>query len=65
MPGSKAQSTDLVWTVEDAAKQLGISRNLCYEQIRQGNIPVLRIGGRIVIGKAALNGWINSNGATK
>jgi excisionase family DNA binding protein len=36
-------------TVTEAAVALGISRNLCYEMVRQGKIPSLRFGKRIVV----------------
>ncbi len=36
-------------TVEQAAKLLGISRNSAYEAVRQGQIPSIRIGKRLVI----------------
>jgi excisionase family DNA binding protein len=42
-------------TVPEAAKLLGISRNHCYELVKQGVIPSIRLGGRIVIPKIALD----------
>ena len=47
-------SERLTITVAEAAIQLGISKGNCYEAIRQGSIPALRLGRRIVIPKAAL-----------
>ncbi len=44
----------LVFTVEEAATVLGISRALGYELIRKGRIPSLRLGRRIVVPRAAL-----------
>ncbi len=45
-------------TVEEAARELGIGRGLAYEAARTtGNIagvPVLRVGRRMLIGRAAL-----------
>jgi excisionase family DNA binding protein len=43
------------YTVDEAAQQLGISRNACYDAIRRGDIPNLRIGHRIVVPKAAFD----------
>ena len=31
-------------TVEEAARALGIGRNTAYEAVRQGTLPVVRIG---------------------
>lgn len=45
-------------TIEEAAKELGISRYLAYEQARAGQIagvPVLRVGRRLLIPRAALD----------
>ena len=41
-------------TVEEAAKILGVSRGSAYVAVREGEIPSVRIGGRIVIPRAAL-----------
>jgi excisionase family DNA binding protein len=41
-------------SVDEAAERLGISRNHCYEAVRQGTIPAIRIGRRLLIPKAAL-----------
>lgn len=41
-------------TVEEAARILGIGRNSAYEAVRQGTIPVIRIGRRILVPLAAL-----------
>lgn len=37
------------YSVEEAAKILGISRSLAYESVKTGEIEAIRIGGRIVI----------------
>ncbi len=44
----------LVFTVEEARHRLGLSRGGCYEAIRRGEIPSIRIGKRILIPKSAL-----------
>lgn len=44
----------LTLTVEEAATLLGISRASAYEAVRQGEIPAIRIGRRILVPKAAL-----------
>ena len=40
-------------TVAEAAIELGISRNAAYEAVQRGEIPVLKIGKRILVPKAA------------
>jgi len=39
----------LTLTVKEAAKLLGIGRNLAYEMARRGELPALRFGRRILI----------------
>jgi excisionase family DNA binding protein len=41
-------------SVPEAAKMLGISRNFAYELIRQGKLPYVKFGKRILIPKTAL-----------
>ena len=42
-------------TIEEAAKRLGIGRNQAYEAAREGQIPTIRIGKRILVLVAALD----------
>ena len=51
---SRENEECLTMSVEDAAKVLGISRQLAYEMVHQGKIPVLRFGRRLVIPRAGL-----------
>lgn len=44
----------LTFTVSECAKRLGISRGLCYQAVRAGNLPSLRIGHRVLIPMHAL-----------
>jgi excisionase family DNA binding protein len=44
----------LVFTVPEAARLLGLSRNGGYEAARRGDIPTVRIGGRILVPRVAL-----------
>ena len=39
----------LVLSVQEAAGMLGISRRLAYELAARGELPVLRLGGRVLI----------------
>jgi len=46
----------LTYSVDEAAKLLGLSRNLCYRLAQEGRIPALRMSAkRIVIPRAALH----------
>lgn len=44
----------LTYTVTETAEVLGISRSLAYELVRTGQLPHLRLGGRIVVPRVAL-----------
>jgi len=52
----------LTITVEDAAKALGVNRNTAYTAIREGQIPTIRIGRRILISKVAFDRWLEEAG---
>ena len=43
------------YSIEEAAKLLGIGRNACYEAARTGQVPTVRIGKRVLVPKTALN----------
>jgi excisionase family DNA binding protein len=52
----------LVYSVEEAAKLLGISRSLAYEAVHRGEVPSMRIGRRILVPKAALKRYLSLAG---
>ena len=56
-------STDkLTLNISEAAKALGISRNLCYELARRGELPAIRLGKkRLVISRVALERMLDGN----
>jgi excisionase family DNA binding protein len=47
-------SEPLTISVEDAARLLGISRGLAYEAARRGDLPVIRLGRRLLVPRARL-----------
>ena len=50
----EGENEKLVLTAMEAARLLRIGRATCYEQIRQGVIPSIRIGRKIIVPRAAL-----------
>ena len=44
----------LTYTLTEAAQRLGISRWLAYEAAHRGELPVCRIGPRMLVPRAAL-----------
>jgi len=50
-------------SVEEAGRLLGISRGTAYEAAKSGSIPVIRIGKRLLVPKAALQRLLNGETA--
>jgi len=44
----------LTLTVEETAKLLGIGRQLAYDKVKTGEIPVIKIGRRLLVPRSAL-----------
>ena len=55
-------SETLTLTVTEAGKLLGISRNSAYEAARKGQLPVIRIGRRLLVSRSRLEALVNGNG---
>lgn len=49
-------------SITECAKNLGISRNLAYELARTGRLPVLRLGRRLLVPRAALDRMLTEAG---
>jgi excisionase family DNA binding protein len=45
----------LTVTVAEAARLLGVGRNLAYEAVKRGEIPTIRIGRRILVPVEGIN----------
>lgn len=45
----------LVLTVEEAGELLGVSRPHAYKLVKLGQLPVIRLGRRLVVPKASLS----------
>ena len=54
LPRDSAIEKRLCITVPEAAEMLGISRNFAYELVKQGQLPVIRFGKRLLIPKVGL-----------
>ena len=48
------EQKNLTMTVEEAAAALKISRGLAYEAARDGRIPTIRMGRRLLVSRRAL-----------
>jgi len=55
MGGDRVEHENLTMTVEEAAAALKISRGLAYEAARDGRLPCIRIGRRLLVSRRALS----------
>jgi excisionase family DNA binding protein len=56
--GAGAQSiSELTYSLRTAAVALGVSPDTVRLLVRRGELPVLRIGRRVLIGRQALADW--------
>ena len=53
MDSPKLKSEKVTITIIEAAKMLGVGRNQAYEAAHRGDIPVIRIGRRLLVPLAA------------
>jgi excisionase family DNA binding protein len=58
--GKKAPATI---SVEEAGRRLGIGRNSAYEAARRREIPVIKIGRRLLVPIAALDRMLSGEAA--
>lgn len=55
----RSGESPLLLTVAEAARLLHIGRNTCYELIRRGELPAVRLGERIIrVPRPGLEGWL-------
>ena len=52
----------LIYTVPQAGELLGISRGLAYQLAKEGKIPVIKLGKRLVVPKLALQKLLSGEG---
>jgi excisionase family DNA binding protein len=53
--GDPMRQESLTLTVKEVAAALNISRGLAYKAVRDGSIPTIRIGRRILVSRRALD----------
>jgi len=53
----------LCLTVPEAAEMLGISRNFAYQLVKEGKLPVIKFGKKLLIPRAALGKMLEKVGA--
>jgi len=53
--------TDRILTVKEAATILRVSQSKLYQMAKEGKVPHLLLGGRIVIPEKQLRAWIDAS----
>ena len=61
---TKENGNRLCFSIPETARMLGISRGLAYELAHSGQIPVLRLGKRLLVPKIALERLLSQPNAT-
>jgi excisionase family DNA binding protein len=57
------QEERVTYSVEEAARRLGVGRNAAYEAAKRGDIPSIKIGKRILVPKVALDRMLSGEAA--
>ena len=52
-------SDRMTYTVDEVADLLGLSRGSAYKYAREGGIPAIRMGRRLVVPKARFHAWLD------
>lgn len=55
----KRENVKLTISVPEAGQMLGVSRNKAYDLARQGIIPTIRLGRKLVVPRARFEAWLN------
>jgi excisionase family DNA binding protein len=56
-----AEDGRLTWDVPEAARRLGVSTAYYYRAAARGELPVMRLGRRLIVPKAALLRLLNDS----
>lgn len=51
----------ITYSINEAAEALGIGRTKLYSLIKEDSLPVIKIGGRTLIQKSALDEWLKEH----
>ena len=54
---SDREGPPLLIPVRQAAATLGLGRDSCYRLIREGRLPAVRVGRRLLVPRSSLKAW--------
>lgn len=58
MPPTVQAAERATCSIEEACRVLGIGRNLGYDMAREGRIPTIRLGRRLLVPRVALEAML-------
>ena len=61
MKDEKANETKKTLSIAEAGRALGLGKNAAYNAAHRGEIPVIKIGGRLLVLKAAFDKLLQQN----
>lgn len=64
-PEERKQPTPLAVRVSEAARLLDIGRSKCYDLIRSGTLPSIRVGKTVRVPLAPLYAWVEQQSKEK
>jgi excisionase family DNA binding protein len=56
--GGETEPSALAYSIPNAAARIGISRSNLYELIRAGEIPIIKVGARSLVGDHDLRAFL-------
>lgn len=56
------QNASVFPSVDELARELGVSRGAAYAGLKNGHIPSIRIGKRFIIPRVAIQDWLRNAG---
>jgi excisionase family DNA binding protein len=59
--GGDSGPSSLAYSIPNAAARIGISRSNFYELIRAGEIPLIKVGARSLVGDLDLRAFLERN----
>ncbi len=58
--GGEQMNKKMVYSVNEAAEQLGVGRTMVYELIGEGRLPSMKLGQRRLVAKADLEAFVDA-----
>jgi excisionase family DNA binding protein len=59
VPQDATRTEPRTYTVEEAARLLGIGRTAAYDAVKRGDIPTIRIGRRLLVPRYRLDAMLD------